>query len=113
LRNDKGGEQRDRQKTIAARTMRTHGAKTRVVEEPALVYLSLERGLVGNMTPSFRRKLFKAIAMATAEKAKKVAEGTLTLDLGPSRREMAQRIKDLRRAERLARIDADVLILQL
>jgi len=96
-------------KTIAARTMRTHGAKSRVVGEPALVYLSLERGLVGNTTPSFRRRLFKAIAAATAKKAKRVALRTLTLDLLPSRREVAQRIKDLRRAERLARIDADVL----
>jgi uncharacterized protein (DUF433 family) len=89
--------------------MRTHGVKSRVVGEPALVYLSLERGLVGNTTPSFRRRLFKAIEAATAKKAKRVAVGTLTLDLGPSRREVAQRIKDLRRAERLARTDADVL----
>ena len=97
-------------KTIVARVTRKRGVKSaRLVGEPALVYLSLERGLVGDTTPSFRRKLFKAIATALAEGAKSVAVGALTLDLRPSWQEVVQRIKDLRRAERLAGADAEVL----
>ena len=97
-------------KTIAARVRRKGGAKSaRLVDEPALVYLSLERELVDDTTPSFRRKLFKAIAAALAEGVKSVAVGSLTLDLRPSWRDMAQRIKDLRRAEGLASADPEVL----
>ncbi len=97
-------------KTIAARVTRKRGVKSaRLVGEPALVYLSLERELVGDTTPSFRRKLFKAIAAALAEGARSVAVGALTLDLRPSWREVVQRIKHLRRAERLAEADPEVL----
>ena len=96
-------------KTITARTMHKGGVRSRLVAESALVYLSLERDLVGDTTPSFRRKLFKAIAAAPAKRVKRVAVGTLTLDVGRSWREVAQRIRDLRRAERLAGTDADIL----
>ncbi len=81
----------------------------RLVDEPALVYLSLERELVGDTTPSFRQKLFKAINSALAEGVQSVRVGALTLDLRPSRRDMSQRIKDLRRAEGLAGVDPEVL----
>jgi uncharacterized protein (DUF433 family) len=96
-------------KTIAAQIKRNDGVTSRLVGEPALVYLSLERALVGDTTPSFRQKLFKAIAEAQVKRIRKVAVGELTLDLGPWWREVAQRIRDLRRAERLASADADVL----
>ncbi len=97
-------------KTIAARVRRRRGQKSlRLVDEPALVYLSLERELVSDTTPSFRRKLFKAISAALAEGVQSVAVGALTLDLRPSWRDMAQRIKDLRRAEGLASADPEVL----
>lgn len=96
-------------KTIDARTRRKHGVTSRLVGEPALVYLSLERALVGDTTPSFRRKLFKAIAEAQTKGVRRVAVGELRLDIGPPWREVAQRIKDLRRAERLVSVDANVL----
>jgi uncharacterized protein (DUF433 family) len=96
-------------KTIAARTIEKGGVRSRLVAEPALVYLSLERDLVRDTTPSFRRKLFKAISSAPARRAKKVTVGTLTLDIRRSWEEVAQRIRDLRRAERLADIDIDIL----
>ena len=97
-------------KTIAAHVRRRRGAKSlRLVDEPALVYLSLERQLVGDTTPSFRQKLFRAISAALAEGVQSVAVGALTLDLRPSWRDMAQRIKDLRRAEGLASADPEVL----
>jgi len=97
-------------KTIAARVRRRRGAKSlRLVDEPALVYLSLERELVGDTTPSFRQKLFKAISAALAQGVQSVAVGALTLDLRPSWRDVVQRIKDLRRAEGLASADPEVL----
>lgn len=97
-------------KTIAAHARRTRGDKSvRLVGEPALVYLSLERELASDTTPSFRRKLFKAIGIALAQGAKTVAVGALSLDLRPSWREVVLRIKDLRRAERLAGTSAEVL----
>ncbi len=97
-------------KTIAAHVTRRRGEKSlRLVDEPALVYLSLERELVGDTTPSFRQKLFKAISAALAEGVPSVAVGALTLDLRPSWRDMAQRIRALRRAEGLAGADPEVL----
>jgi uncharacterized protein (DUF433 family) len=96
-------------KTIAAQIRRNRGVTSRLVGEPALVYLSLERALVGDTTPSFRQKLFKAIAEAQAKRVRKVAVGELTLDLGPWWREVTQRIRDLRRAERLSNAATDVL----
>jgi len=97
-------------KTIAAHVTRRRGEKSlRLVDEPALLYLSLERELVSDTTPSFRQKLFKAIRAALAEGVQSVAVGALTLDLRPSGRDMAQRIKDLRRSEGLASADPEVL----
>jgi uncharacterized protein (DUF433 family) len=96
-------------RTISA-CNRKRGAKSvRLVGEPALVYLSLERKLMDHTTPSFRRKLSKAIETALAKGDNRVAVGPLTLDFTLSWREVARRIKDLRRAERLAAIDAEVL----
>ena len=97
-------------KTIAAHVRRRRGEKSvRLVDEPALVYLLLERELVGDTTPSFRQKLFKAISAALAEGVQSVAVGALTLDLRSRWRDMEERIKDLRRAEWLASADPAVL----
>ena len=97
-------------KTIVTHARRTQKDRSvRLVSEPALVYLSLERALVSDTTPSFRRKLFKAITTAFAKGASSVAVGALTLDLGPSWLEVMHRIKELRRAEQLAGTNAEVL----
>ncbi|HEY6420020.1 MAG TPA: DUF433 domain-containing protein [Candidatus Binataceae bacterium] len=97
-------------KTIAAHVRHRRGEKSlRLVTEPALLYLALERELVGDTTPSFRQRLFKAINAARTEGVQSVVVGALTLDLRPGWRVMAQRIKDLRRAEVLASADPEVL----
>jgi uncharacterized protein (DUF433 family) len=97
-------------KTIAAHVRRRRGEKSlRLLDEPALVYLLLERELLGDTTPSFRQKLFKAISAALAEGVRSVAVGALTLDLRLRWRDMEQRIKDLRRAELLASTDPEIL----
>jgi uncharacterized protein (DUF433 family) len=97
-------------KTIAAHVRRRRGEKSlRLLDEPALVYLLLERELLGDTTPSFRQKLFKAISAALAEGVRSVAVGALTLDLRVRFRDMEQRIKDLRRSKLLASADPEVL----
>jgi len=45
-------------KTVVARRTRAG----RLLDEPAVVYLSLERRLGGDTTPEFRRRLFAEIA---------------------------------------------------
>jgi uncharacterized protein (DUF433 family) len=97
-------------RTITARVTKRRGSKAaRLVGEPALVYLCLERKLMEDTTPLFRRRLFEAIAVAWAKGVSSVSLGPLTLDFRPSWREVTERIKDLRRAERLVEVDAEVL----
>lgn len=97
-------------RTIATKVRRGRGVKSvRLIDEPALVYLALERQLVGDTTPLFRRKLFTAIASALKAGTKTAAVGALMLDVGTPRREVARRIQDLRRAERLVVTDPDIL----
>jgi uncharacterized protein (DUF433 family) len=90
-------------KTVAAR--RTKAG--RLLDEPAIVYLSLERRLGGDTTPEFRRRLFAAIA--AAPKRRVVSVGALKVDIGESRREVMERVKELRRAERLVVSNRDIL----
>jgi len=97
-------------RTITARMTKKRGAKAaRLVSEPALVYLCLERKLIEDTTPLFRRRLFEAITVACGKGVTSVSLGPLTLDFRLSWREVTQRIKDLRRAERLVEVDGEVL----
>jgi uncharacterized protein (DUF433 family) len=81
----------------------------RLIDATALIYLRLERELAADTTPSFRRKLFRAIGAARAHGGKTAAVGALTVDLRAPWREVGQQIKDLRRVERLAVIDPEML----
>jgi uncharacterized protein (DUF433 family) len=97
-------------KGIAARARRKRGiAAMRLVDATALVYLRLERELVADTTPSFRRKLYKAIGAALAQGDNSVAVGALSVDLRPPLREVRQHLKDLRRCERLVVLDPEIL----
>ena len=58
-------------KTVTARRTRSG----RLLDEPAIVYLSLERRLAGDTTPEFRRRLSAAIA--AAPKCRIVSVGAL------------------------------------
>jgi hypothetical protein len=82
-------------KTVVARRTRAG----RLLDEPAVVYLSLERRLGGDTTPEFRRRLFAEIAAAPQRRV--VSVGALKVDVGESRRDVVERVKQLRRAERL------------
>jgi uncharacterized protein (DUF433 family) len=90
-------------KTVAARRTRAG----RLLDEPAVLYLSLERRLGGDTTPEFRRRLFAAIA--AAPKRRVVSVGALKVDIGESRREVMERVKELRRAERLVTVDPETM----
>src|SRR5229473_961709 len=90
-------------KTIPARRTRAG----RLLDEPAVVYLSLERRLAGDTTPEFRRRLFAEIA--ASPKRRIMTVGALTVDLIEPRREVMERVKQLRRAERLVTVDPEIM----
>src|SRR6266568_3138216 len=69
-------------KTVPAR----RGSRGRLLDRPALVYLSLERRLAADTTPEFRRRLFAEIAASPGRRA--VSIGALTVDIAKPRREV-------------------------
>jgi hypothetical protein len=90
-------------KTVVA--LRRAGA--RVLDEQALVYLALEKNLSGDTTPAFRRRLFAEIASAPRRQV--ITVGMLKLDLRTPRREIKERIGQLRRASRLVVINPEIM----
>src|SRR6478672_6861375 len=90
-------------KTVVARRTRAG----RLLDEPAIIYLSLERRLAGDTTPEFRRRLSAAIS--AAPKHRVVSIGALKVDVGQSRREVMERVKELRRAERVVTVNPEIM----
>ena len=93
---------------IDKKTVPAHrGGRGRLLDRPAVVCLSLERRLAGDTTPEFRRRLFAEISAAPGRRV--VAVGSLKVDIDESRREVAERVKELRRAERLVVADPEIM----
>jgi len=90
-------------KTILAR----RSGRGRLLDRPALLSLALERRLAGDTTPEFRRRLFAEIAAAPRRRV--VTVGALKVDLIEPRREVMERVKQLRRAERLVIVDPEII----
>ncbi|HEX3885595.1 MAG TPA: DUF433 domain-containing protein [Stellaceae bacterium] len=90
-------------KTVAAQ--RRGGS--RVLDEQAVVYLALERDLSRDTTPAFRRRLSAEIASSPRRRV--VTVGALMLDLRAPRREIKERIAQLRRAARLVTVDPETM----
>src|SRR5205823_13815704 len=90
-------------KTVTARRTRAG----RLLDKPAVVYLSLERRLGADTTPEFRRRLFAEIAAEPRRRV--VSVGALKVDIGESRREVMERVKELRRAERLVTVNPEIM----
>jgi uncharacterized protein (DUF433 family) len=90
-------------KTVTAR--RARGG--RLLDRPALLSLALERRLAGDTTPEFRRRLFAEIAAAPQRRA--VTLGALKIDLIEPRREIMERVRELRRAQRLVTVDPETM----
>ena len=90
-------------KTVAAR--RTKAG--RLLDEQTVIYLALERRLAADTTPEFRRRLSAAIA--AAPKRRIVNVGALRVDMGEARHEVMERLKELRRAERLVTVNPEIM----
>ncbi len=90
-------------KTILAR----RSGRGRLLDRPALLSLALERRLAGDTTPEFRRRLFAEIAAAPRRRV--VTVGALKVDLIEPRREVMERVKQLRRAERFVIVDPEIM----
>ena len=85
----------------------SRGRGGRLLDESAVVYLSLERRLARDTTPEFRRRLFSEIASAPRKRA--VSLGSLKVDLEEPRREVKERLKQLRRIERLVIVNPEIM----
>lgn len=67
----------------------------------------LERRLGGDTTLEFRRRLFAEIAAAPRRLS--VVLGALRVDLTEPRREITERVRELRRAQRLVTVDPETM----
>ena len=90
-------------KTVPVR----RGGGVRLLDRPAVVFLALERRLMADTTPEFRRRLFAEMAAAPTRNA--VTVGALRLDLREPRREVRERVKQLSRAKRVVVSDPEIL----
>lgn len=90
-------------KAVAAK----RGRSGRLLDESAVVALSLERRLARDTTPEFRRRLFTAITAAPRQRV--ISLGALKVDLDEPRREVRERLKRLRRIERMVVVDPEIM----
>lgn len=90
-------------KTVPAQ----RGERGRLLDRPAVLCLSLERRLAGDTTPEFRRRLFAAIAAEPHRRI--VAVGSLKVDIDEPRREVSERVRQLRRIERMVVVDPEIM----
>ena len=90
-------------KTVPAK----QGRNGRLLDEAAVVSLALERRLARDTTPEFRRRLFSEIASAPRKRA--VSLGSLKVELDGPRREVKERLKQLRRIERLVVVNPEIM----
>ena len=90
-------------KTVAARRTKSG----RLLDAAGVVYLALERRLAADTTPEFRRRLWAAIA--GMPKLRVVSVGALKVDVAEARREVTERRKELRRAERLVTVHPEIM----
>lgn len=83
---------------------------TRLLDPRALLALILEKRLEGRLFPELRRRLFAALP-ASPRNIVSLEEGTVTVkvDLRQPRRELAARLKALRRARALAASDREIM----
>jgi uncharacterized protein (DUF433 family) len=94
-------------KTVPARIEHKNGRPTRLLDKPAILFLCLQSRLAGTATAEFRRQLYASIAGAPARRI--VSVGALRLDLSEPRRQVMERVKELRRAKRIVISDPEIL----
>ncbi|MGH8296666.1 MAG: DUF433 domain-containing protein, partial [Steroidobacteraceae bacterium] len=83
---------------------------TRLLDPRALLALVLEKRLEGRLFPELRRRLFAAL-LASPRNVISLEDGTVTVkvDLRQPRRELAARLKALRRARVLIASDREIM----
>jgi uncharacterized protein (DUF433 family) len=95
-------------KTVPAIAGRRGGRVTRLLDLQGLISLTLERRLADRFVPELRRELFSALA-ATSGNTVTLEGGLLKIDLKEPRRELANAIRELRRACELVVSDPDIM----
>jgi uncharacterized protein (DUF433 family) len=95
-------------KTVAAVAGRREGQPTRLLDLRALMSLTLERRLADRFVPELRREVFAALATAPRNTVS-LDSGFLTIDLAEPRRELATKLRELRRARALVVSDPDIM----
>jgi uncharacterized protein (DUF433 family) len=95
-------------KTVATVTGRLAGHATRLLDLHALMLLALERRLADRFVPELRREVFDALATATRNSVS-LEGGFLTIDLREPRRELANSLRELRRARDIVVSDPDIM----
>ena len=94
-------------KTIALATGNRAGYATRLLDLRALMSLALERRLTERLAPDLRREIFGALA-DTRRSTVSIEGGLIKIDLREPRKELANSIRDLRRACELVHSDPDI-----
>jgi uncharacterized protein (DUF433 family) len=95
-------------KTVTAMSGSRAGQMTRLLDLRGLMSLALERRMADRFTPALRREVFDALG-DTPGHTVVIDGGFLKIDLRESRRELANSLRDLRRARQLVVSDPDIM----
>jgi len=95
-------------KTVSTVAGERAGHSTRLLDLRGLMSLTLERRLADRFVPELRRELFDALAGAPRNVVS-LAGGFLKIDLREPRRELANSLRELRRARQLVIADPDIM----
>jgi len=95
-------------RTVPAVAGRREGQTTRLLDLRALMSLTLERRLADRFVPELRREVFAALATAPRNTVS-LEGGFVKIDLHEPRRELATKLRELRRARTLVISDPDIM----
>jgi uncharacterized protein (DUF433 family) len=95
-------------KTVTAVSGSRAGHTTRLLDLRALMSLALERRLADRFAPELRREVFEALTDAPRNTVS-IGGGFLKIDLREPRRELADSLRQLRRARQLVVTDPEIM----
>jgi uncharacterized protein (DUF433 family) len=95
-------------KTISTVAGQKAGHAMRLLDLHGLMSLTLERRLADRFVPELRREVFDALATAPRNSVS-LEGGFLTIDLREPRRELANALRELRRARDVVTSDPDIM----
>jgi uncharacterized protein (DUF433 family) len=94
-------------KTVPAVAGSREGRSMRLLDQRALISLTLERHLTNRFVPEMRREVFEAMASSSSN-VLSLEGGMIKIDLREPRRELANSMRDLRRARQLVVSDPGI-----